>query len=149
MIFPPLPQSGVSAQKRNVEDSVSSYFSSLPDRERDSLRDKDDQGYAYLSAQSSRVIEEASTPITKRNLPPILPERVEELKTLFNLSQVQLDTLRDQQSPQTQRVAQLLRSAQEDLAQDGQSSAWFDFNQQSFASAQSLVWSVRWVPPFG
>ena len=66
LIFPPLPQSGVSApQKRNVEDSVSSYFSSLPDRERDSQRDRDDQEYASLSTQSPRVIEEVTTPISK------------------------------------------------------------------------------------
>ena len=100
------------------------------------MRDKDNQEYSSLSMQSPRVVEENSTPITTRNLTPIPPERVEELKTLFGLSQVQLDTLTDQQSPQTQRVAELLRAAQGELeAQGAQASPRFDYNQQ-----QSLVW---------
>ena len=113
MIFPLIHPSGATVpQKRSVEDNVTSYFSSLPDRERDSLQDKDDHEYASLSMLSPQIIEEQCIPISKRNLLPIPPERVEELKMLFDLNQAQLDTLRDQQSPQTQRIAELLRSAQ-------------------------------------
>ena len=66
VIFPPNPPSGASApQKISVEDTVSSYFSSLPDRERDSFWDKDNQEYASLSMQSPRVIVEEFTPLQR------------------------------------------------------------------------------------
>ena len=137
LIFPPLPQSGVqTSQVRSVEDSVSSYFSGLPDRERDDMRDKDDREFSSLSAQERPVEQGASTPISQRNLSVIPAARVAELQNLFNLNQAQLDTLRDQRSPQSQRVAQILQSAQEELAQTGQVTPRFDYSHQAAGSDQ-------------
>ena len=54
-----------------------------------------------------------------------------------------MDTLRDQQSPQTQRIAQLLSAAQEQLPPNGQSAPRLDFSQQSSGSGQCVQSDLR------